>query len=122
MSKATCEPHDRASTRDAIVATSREAICARIEELRRRQLLFDRKTRARACCSMPGARRCGRHRDGQDHGHGNDNVTDAPERLVRNHGDDRGGAGGRLVGDPAVRCRSASSRRDWPAPPVRART
>jgi phytoene synthase len=88
-------------TRDALVATSREAIERGSKSFATASLLFGPEIRARAWLLYAWCRRCDDLADGQDHGHGMIEVTDAPERLARITAMTEAALAGDWVGDPA---------------------
>jgi len=88
-------------SRDAIVATAREAIARGSQSFAAASLLFDRRTRERAWLLYAWCRRCDDIADGQVHGHGMTLVEDAPARLARISAMTEAALAGDWVGDPA---------------------
>lgn len=88
-------------SRDAIVATARESIFRGSKSFAVASLLFGRRTRERAWLLYAWCRRCDDIADGQNHGHGMTEVTDAPERLARITAMSEAALAGEWIGDPA---------------------
>jgi phytoene synthase len=88
-------------SRDAIVATARQSIFRGSKSFSAASLLFGPSTRQRAWLLYAWCRRCDDIADGQDHGHGMTEVTDAPERLARITAMTEAALAGDWVGDPA---------------------
>ena len=110
-------------TREAIVATAREAIARGSKSFAAASLLFDRPTRERAWLLYAWCRRCDDIADGQDHGHGMTRVADAPARLAEVRAKTEAALAGEVVGDPAfdaLRLVAAETRMPHAWPPPRA--
>lgn len=90
-----------APSRDAIVATAREAIARGSKSFALASRLFDPQTRERAWLLYAWCRRCDDIADGQDHGHALSDVAGAPARIAEMRAMTQAALDGEVVGDPA---------------------